>query len=242
LENPEERVRGLVTLGWDLLRAGRPREAGHAFGRVLLCDPAHGGARRGLAQARSTTAESGRDLETRLDDVSTALDAGERDRAQALIEGIVAQGGDGGRVLTLLDRMDTREGRIGSVPGHEPGALSPAIPAPAPRGTWPRRVLVFGWSLLFASMAAGVAASWDRLVGRLVMTPVPESGLPPVSEIPASTAGERALLQARLLLEEKDPAGAVAALDRVPADDPAYPFSLRLRSQAEAALRTVPAR
>jgi hypothetical protein len=240
LENPAERVRGLVTLGWDLLRAGRSREAGHAFGRVLLCDPAHVEARRGLAQARSNAAESGRDLETRLDEVSTALEAGERDRAQALVEGIVAQGGDGGRVLTLLDRMDTREGRIGSVPVHDAGASSPAMPISAPRVTWPRRVLVFGWSLLFASMAAGVAASWNRIVDRLVMTPVPESGLPPVTEIPASTAGERALLQAKLLLDEKDPAGAVAVLDRVPADDPAYPFSLRLRSQAQATLRAVP--
>jgi hypothetical protein len=101
---------------------------------------------------------------------------------------------------------------------------------------------VFGWSLLFASMAAGVTASWDRLVGGLVRPPVPGSGLPAVTEIPASTPGERALLQARLLLDEKDPAGAMVALDRVPADDPAYPFSLRLRSQAQAALRGGPAR
>jgi hypothetical protein len=237
LENSAQRVRGLVRLGWDLLRAGRSRDAGLAFGRVLLRNPAHAEARRGMAQARSSAAESGRDLESRFDDVTVALEAGERERADALIEDIVAQGGDGARVLALLDRLDTREGRIGAAPARAGGGAAPDASARVARGGWPRRALVFGWSLLFASLAAGVALSWDRLVGHLVMTPVPESGLPAVTEIPASTPGERALLQAQLLLDQKDPAGAVAALDRVPSDDPAYPFSLRLRSQAQAALR-----
>lgn len=237
LENSAERLRGLVRLGWDLLRAGRSREAGLAFGRVLLRDPAHAEARRGLAEARSKTAESGNDLETRFDDASSALEAGERQRAQALIEDIMAQGGDSGRVLALLDRLDTREGRISAALARDAGTSAPAAAVGRARRAWPRRLLVFGWSLLFASMAAGVAASWDRLVGGLVRPPVPESGLPLVTEIPTSTPGERALLQAQLLLDEKDPVGAVAALDRVPADDPAYPFSRRLRSDALTAAR-----
>lgn len=243
MEGSAERVRGLVRLGWALLRAGRSREAGLAFGRVLLRSPSHAGARRGLAQARFAAAESGRDLEARLDEASAALESGECERARALLEGTVAQGGDMGRVLSLLDRLDTREGRISARLARDLSPSASAAPVAATRPAWSRRLLVAGWSVVFASTVVGVAASWDRLVGGLLRPPVPASGAAPaVTEIPASTPGERALLQARQRIEEGDPAGAVAALDRVPADDPAYPFSLRLRLEAQAAARAGPRR
>jgi len=230
-------MRGLVTLGWDLLRAGRSRDAGLAFGRVLLRDPAHAAARRGLAQARWSTAEAGRDLERRLEDAKVALESGEHERAQALVEHVVAQGAEGVRIFPLLDRLDTRGGRIGDAPSPEPGPAAASVSPTPVRAAWSRRAFVCCWSLLFASMAAGVAASWDRIVGGLVKPPLPESGVPSAAEIPASSPGERALRQARLMLDERNPAGAVAALDRVSVDDPAYPFSRRLRSQAQEALR-----
>lgn len=238
--NSPERVRGLVTLGWDLLQAGRPRDASLAFGRVLMRHPAHAGARRGLALARSSTAESCRDLDTRLDEAKAAVESGERQRAHELLEHVAAQGADSARIFPLLDRLDAREGRIARRLSREPGAAATSAALAPGRTAWSRRAFVFAWSLLFASLATGMAASWDRIVGGLVKPPVPESGPPSVTEIPASTPGERALRQARLMLDERNPAGAVAALDRVTADDPAFPFSRRLRSRAQEALRVVP--
>lgn len=104
-----------------------------------------------------------------------------------------------------------------------------------------RRALVVVWSLVFASLAGGVAGSWDRLVGGLVEPPLPVSGpaAPPVTELAAPTAGESALAQAKRLLEQGDPLGAMAALDRVPPADPAYPSAERLLLEAKAALGRV---
>jgi hypothetical protein len=102
---------------------------------------------------------------------------------------------------------------------------------------WLRRALLACWSLLIVATGAGLAVSWQRIVGGLLEPPAPVSReLPPATEIAAPRAGERALKQASRLLAQGDAAGAVEALDGVPADDPAYPFSLRLRLEAQAAL------
>ena len=85
------------------------------------------------------------------------------------------------------------------------------------------------------SMGAGLAGRWNRIVGGLLEPPVPcARETPSVRE--AARPGERALEQASRLLAQGDAARAVEVLNGVPADDPAYPFSLRLRLEAQAAL------
>jgi hypothetical protein len=117
-----------------------------------------------------------------------------------------------------------------------PRAESPSSSA-APRPLWLRRSLLAFWSVVIVSLGAGLAGSWDRLVGGLVEPPEPASAsAPPATELAAPRPGERALEQASRLLAHGDAAGAVQVLDGVPADDPAYPFSLRLRLEAQAAL------
>jgi hypothetical protein len=236
--SPTERVRGRLKKGWDLLRAGHSREAGLAFGRILLNDPRHVEARRGLARASAAADESRRDHEARLDEAHHAFEAGDAERSRALLESLAASGEERERALALLDRLDDREGRVGPLAGAgAPPGDAMAAGVVAARPAWLRRALLASWSLLIVSMGAGLAVSWQRIVGGLLEPPAPASReTPPATEIAAPRAGERALKQASRLLAQGDAAGAVEALNGVPADDPAYPFSLRLRLEAQAAL------
>jgi len=87
-------------------------------------------------------------------------------------------------------------------------------------------------------LAAGVASSWERLVRGLVEPPAPAPFAgPPVTEAAAQSPGERAVVEARLLAERGDAAAALALLDRISPDEPAYPFARRFRAQLEASVR-----
>ena len=117
-----------------------------------------------------------------------------------------------------------------------PGNLAPSSrPAVA---AWPRRALASLWVLLLAVLASSVASTWEGLMARLTGAPAPAG---PVSTAPSSlsaaTPGERAITEARRLGERGDLAGALAALERVLPQDPAYPFARQLHGQAAEALR-----
>ena len=86
--------------------------------------------------------------------------------------------------------------------------------------------------------AVGVGSSWDQLLVSLSLTPSPTSHPSPhTTQVPVPLAGDRALAEARELLDRGDPAGALAALDRVSPLEPAYPFARQLRTHAAAVLR-----
>jgi hypothetical protein len=153
-----------------------------------------------------------------------------------MLETLAAPGEERERALARLDRLDGREGRIGTLPGADAPRDAPLAGAPA-RPAWLRRALLACWFLVIFSMGAGVSGSWDRIVGGLLEPPVPASRkTPPATEIAAPRPGERAVKQANRLLAQGDAAGAIEELNGVPPDDPAYPFSLRLRLEAQAAL------
>jgi hypothetical protein len=65
----------------------------------------------------------------------------------------------------------------------------------------------------------------------------PPSSWAATPSLSAATPGERAISEARRLGERGDLAGALAALERVMPQDPAYPFARRLHGQAAEALR-----
>jgi len=101
---------------------------------------------------------------------------------------------------------------------------------------WPRKVLASLWALALSVLASSVASSWEGLMARLAGAPAPAALLPaPPAE---ATPGERAIAEARRLGERGDLAGALAALDSVLPQDPAYPFARHLRGQAAEALRS----
>ena len=215
----------------------RGREAADVFGRILLRDPENAEARHGLEQARAATVEAERVLATRLQEAEGALAAGEDERARALLDEIIRNGGNRDRARDLLDGLDRRPGRLnaGRGQGTSAGEAEEAASAAAP--AWSRRAVVGGWVLLFGLLATGVASSWDRLLDRLGRAPSPSSRpAPPATSVAAPTPGERAVADARRLLDQGENAAALTVLDRISPDEPAYPFARELRRQAEAAL------
>jgi hypothetical protein len=168
------RTEALLQEGWRLLAAGRGSEAGDVFGRVLLLDPRHAEARRGLARARRATAEEHRGLDARIDEALGALGAGDGERARALLEEVVARGGDRDRALALLDRLAPHRGRI-EASAPPPAAPERERPGAAARGAtlpW-RRALVTAWAVALALLTAGLVLGWDRLLAELTRAPAP---------------------------------------------------------------------
>lgn len=235
-----DRRTSLVAEGWKLLGAGNERDAADLFGRVLLQDPDCAEARRGLAQARVAAAERARRLDAGLDQAQRAADEGDHDAARALLREIVEQGGDRDRAHAALDRLDVRGGRVDHdliAGGGSTGIGRPGAAAPLP-AAWARRALALSCALGFALLAAGVDARWDGLLRALEGAPRPQSAATPAaSGVAPLSQGERALADARRLMEQGDAAGALRALDEVRPEEPAYPFARQLRSQAEHALR-----
>jgi hypothetical protein len=105
------------------------------------------------------------------------------------------------------------------------------------RERWFRRGYAAAWTLLFALGGLAVASAWEPLVAGLVSSPVPASSGPsPASLSNASSAGERAVADARRLLDQDRAAEALAALAGVKPEEAVYPFSLQLRQEAQRAL------
>ncbi len=214
----------------------RGREAADVFGRILLLDPENAEARRGLEQARAAAVEAERVLAMRLQEAEAALATGEDDKARALLDEIIRQGGDRDRARDLLDRLDRRPGRLnaGRGPWTSTGEVQDGAAASA--SAWSRRAVIGGWVVVFGLLATGVASSWDRLLDRLGRAPSPSSAPSAPATAAAPTPGERAVADARRLLDQGETAAALSILDRISPDEPAYPFARELRRQAENAL------
>jgi hypothetical protein len=230
-----ERISALVAEGWDLLSRGDADAAALVFGRVTLVDPEHPEARRGLEAARTATTEAHRRLEERLEEARRAADAGDKTRAREVLEHLIAQeGGAGERVGALLDRLDSRGGRVGGSP--PPVAVGEDAPRESAQGRWSRRVFAAACASVFAFLGMAVASTWDGFLARLVRAPsAEETELRAVVPVGVPASGDTALAEARRRLEAGDAAGALAALDGVSPEQPAYPLARQLRRQAEQA-------
>jgi Tfp pilus assembly protein PilF len=235
----KDRVRTLIEDAKARLDAGLIREAADIFGRVLLLDPRHRQAGRGLERARTLLAENERRLDAAFEEARRAMDAGENDRARQLLERVVREGSDAAAAMALLDRLDARRGRLDALDLRPPVTAGPEARAagrrPAPR--W-RQVLVGVWTLVLVTLAVSLAFSWDRLVDTLVSTPTPTSAA--IATAPAEpevTAGEIAVSRAREMIARGDLATALVVLEEVSPTDAEYPFARRLRAQVVAALQ-----
>jgi hypothetical protein len=221
-----------------LLDAGRGGEAADIFGRVLLLDPACIEARSGLDAARAALAETRRRLDGRLDEAQTAIPH-DPERAREILDEVVRDGGDRDRAHALFDRLDGRSGRLDAGPSPrdwngEAGSMEPPRRRRSPLS---RHAFIAGCTIAFVGLAVGLAFSWERIVSGLVKNPAPSRSLPPPSTgVPEPAAGDAALVRARELIRQGDPARALAALDAVSPDDPAYPMARRLRAEALAAM------
>jgi nitroreductase len=235
-----ERIQGLLAEGWRLLEAGDAREAALVFGRVAMVEPARAEAIRGLASARRAITESERRSDERLDEARRALENGDFAAARAGLEAVIADGGDRDHAAVLLDRLDERGGRLERAQPRPADSAPGSILRPSPV-SWSRRAFAAASTIVLVALGAGVFSTWDRLLFGLTRPPAPRpSGVAAWPE--AGRGGDRALAEARRLMEKGDAAAAVAALDRVAPEEPAYPFARQLRQQAELALREDPPR
>ena len=234
-------VRRLLDEGDSHLTAGRGDAAALAFERVLLHDPGHADARLRLEQARAAVVEAEHRSESCVDEAERAIDGVRGTKPGRSSTRLLAEHPTSARALALADRLDRRSGRV-AVPVVRADAPPPALRAER-RPHWSRRVFLATCAVVFASLAAGVAASWDGLIGRLTRAPRPAAMMaPPTLGAAAVSEGGRAVSDARLRLEQGDPAGALAALERVRPEDPLYPYAQQLRLQSESARRGADAR
>lgn len=229
-----ERIQGLLAEGWRLLEAGDPREAALVFGRVALVDPASPDAVRGLGSARAAITESERRNDELLHHARRALEKGDLTVARTALEAVIAEGGDRDHAATLLDRLDARAGRLDRIEAP----VVEAAPSPRTRASavsWSRRAFAGAATIVLVVLGASVFSSWDRLLFGLTRPPALRSD--EAAAVPAPPAGgDRALAEARRLLDAGDAAGALATLDRVGPREAAYPFARQLRQQAYRAL------
>ena len=233
-----DKIEGLLAEGRALLATGRPRDAALVFERVLLLVPGESAARAGLDAAEAAAAERDRSLEVRLDDVERRIEQGVHADARvlrALIDAVVRDGGDSDRAAALLDRIPVPPGWF-TLRRTEGDGPAPAPPPRTPSGR-SRRMLVAACGGLFLLLGAAVAVNWNALMQRLAQTPTPQQSSVAFPSTPAPRAEDQAIATARRLIEDGDPARAVALLDSVHPRQPAYPFARQLRGQAERALR-----
>jgi hypothetical protein len=224
-----ERIQGLLAEGWRLLEAGHSKEAALVFGRVALVEPAGSEALRGLAAARAAVTESERRSDERLDQARQALESGDLAAARSALDVVIAEGGDRDRAVALLDRLDDRTGRLGRPEART--SEDARVPDAGPdRASWSRRAFAAGWTVVLVMLGATVFSSWDRLLFGLTRPPAPRSESAAARSV-SPVGGERAVAEARRLMDAGDAPAALAALDRVAPEEPAYPFARQLRQQ-----------
>jgi hypothetical protein len=201
------KIEGSLAEARALLESGRPADAALVFERVLLVAPHDPVARAGLDEARRALAESERVLDQR--------------RAESARE---------------ADPRVPAESRWFS--WRAPALDAADAPAPPPRVSGrPRAVLGSACAVAFAALGIAVASNWDGLMRNLTKAPVPRDEGAAFSSLPAARAEDQTIAAARRLIDDGDPARAVALLDSVSPDQPAYPFARQLRGHAERALR-----
>jgi hypothetical protein len=114
----------------------------------------------------------------------------------------------------------------------EPGETHGGAPALS------RHVFFASWAAAVMLLLGSAVVGWDNLVRRLVETPAAAGRPAPLAtRLPAPSAGDRALAEARRLLDDGQPGRALAVLDAIPPEEAAYPFARQVRAQAVAQLR-----
>jgi len=232
----EDRVQTMLAEAAGFLGTGRDGEAADIFGRVLLVDPACAEARSGLEAARAALAETRRRLDGQIEDARAAM-RDDPKRAREILDLVLRDGGDRDRVHTLFDRLDDRSGRLDAPPAPRDSNSEVSRIEPRRRSPLSRQAFIGGCTVAFVGAAVGLAFSWERIVGGLVQNPSPRRSPAPLSAgTPEPATGEATLVRARELIRQGDPARALAVLDAVSPDEPAYPLALRLRAEALAAI------
>jgi hypothetical protein len=115
-------------------------------------------------------AESRRRADESLAEAEAARAGGDDRMARRLAEEALTAGADTEKALGLLDRLAASPGAVAAPAPRTAGASGRPV-VPAPGLAWSRVGFVSFWMLAFGLIAAGVATSWEQIVGRLASAP-----------------------------------------------------------------------
>jgi hypothetical protein len=210
---------------------------------VLFLDRGHARARAYIDRARRVLAERQRESDELLHGGVAAFDAGEVDKARALLTTLVDRGNVDDLALALLERLERLDALTDGVPVV--GSLDvPAADAPGPPSTAEARkgrvtrILAITSGVLLAG-ALLLAAFWDRFTPLWQIEPrrVVESVQPAQPDaLPLPSSSELVLAQARALVARGHLHEALRAVDDISIDDARRPEADRLRAEIQRAL------
>jgi hypothetical protein len=236
-------IEALLLKGLDLYFTGQYERAVQAWTRVLFLDRGHARARAYIDRARRVLAERQRESDELLHGGVAAFDAGEVDKARALLTTLVDRGNVDDLALALLERLERLDALTDGVPVV--GSLDvPAADAPGPPSTAEARkgrvtrILAITSGVLLAG-ALLLAAFWDRFTPLWQIEPrrVVESVQPAQPDaLPLPSSSELVLAQARALVARGHLHEALRAVDDISIDDARRPEADRLRAEIQRAL------
>jgi hypothetical protein len=237
----ERTIDALLVAGLDLYFAGQYEQAIHTWTRVLFLDRSHARARAYIDRARTVQVERQRETDELLHRGLAALDAGDTDRARALLASVVERGGAVeaaeaalGRLLRL-DLAATAE-PVAMASGQGRSAIEhPASPRRRRRSAW---ILAVTAGVLLV-VAATFAFRWDgfEAFGRSTREASLAAPAPtPPEPLPRPSLADLALHRARALVARGHLHEALATLAGIGPTDPRWAEADRLRADVQRAL------
>ena len=226
----EGRIEELLLAGLDRYFAGRYEEAINIWTRVAFLERGHGRARAYIERARGAQAERERESEELLHRGIAAYQAGEMDRARALLMRAVDGGGSTDMALAFLQRLNRFE--VASDPGQR---LRPARDTVGKASAIARRTRWVPTIVASAAIATAIVlltlpvASW--IAELPIAAPAPEAARP--DPLPIVRTSEMTLARAQALYDSGKPKDALVLLDRIARTDPLRPEVDRLRAIAQ---------
>ena len=236
-------IEALLLKGLDLYFVGQYERAVQAWTRVLFLDRGHARARAYIDRARRVLAERQRESDELLHGGVAAFDAGEVDKARALLTTLVEKGNVDDLALALIERLDRLEVAAGAVGVIDPpdGPETPAEEAPVRpevrRGRATRILAIT--SGVFLAGALLLAAFWDRFTP--LWQPEPRHAVESVQPaqpdaLPLPSSSELVLAQARALVARGHLHEALRAVDDIRIDDARRADADKLRVEIQRAL------
>lgn len=217
---------------------GKFEHAIHLWTRVLFLDRHQPSARAYIERARGALAERQRRSDEALQAVAGLLEEGRAAEARARLTQVMESTGDDERTAALRLRLERLERASGGAPRIH------AVSAPAP--AWWQRVLALAnhpirrrdavAAMLLVCVATALATPAVR--ARLGFQPARDTPVlvPSTVAVPVLSQGEVALIRARALYARGRLAEALAALDRVGAEQVERPEADRLRVEIQRVL------
>jgi hypothetical protein len=236
-------IEALLLKGLDLYFNGQYERAVQAWTRVLFLDRGHARARAYIDRARRVLAERQRESDELLHGGVAAFDAGEVDKARALLTTLVDKGNVDDLALALLERLERLDAladaaTLGASQDTTESSATPAPTVPEVRKGKVTRVLAVT-SGVFLAGALLLAAFWDRFTPLFQVEPrrVVESVQPAQPDaLPLPSSSELVLAQARALVARGHLHEALRAVDEVPVGDARRAEADRLRADVQRTL------